>query len=102
MPQGSGAETLAAIGRLRTVSAVPQQLERGGDGLMRARPGEPPAPAPGTVLVTGALESSNVSLPEAMVNMISLSRQFELQVKLMRTAEDNAQSASSLLRMNGA
>lgn len=102
VPQGSGAETLAAIGRLRTVSAMPQQLERGGDGLMRARPGEPPAPAPGTVLVTGALESSNVSLPEAMVNMISLSRQFELQVKLMRTAEDNAQSASSLLRMNGA
>jgi flagellar basal-body rod protein FlgF len=101
VPQGSGAETLAAIGRLRTVSAQPQQLERGADGLMRARAGEPAVPAPGNVLVTGALESSNVSLPEAMVNMIGLSRQFELQVKLMRTAEDNAQAASSLLRLNG-
>ncbi|MES0874124.1 flagellar basal body rod protein FlgF [Sinimarinibacterium thermocellulolyticum] len=101
VPQGSGAETLAAIGRLRTVSAQPQQLERGADGLMRARPGQTPAPAPGNVLVTGALESSNVSLPETMVNMISLARQFELQVKLMRTAEDNARAATTLLRVGG-
>lgn len=101
VPQGSGAETLAAVGRLRTVSAAPQQLERGADGLMRARPGGEPVPAAGNVLVTGALESSNVSLPEAMVNMISLSRQFELQVKLMRTAEDNAQAANALLRVSG-
>ncbi len=101
VPQGSGAESLASIGRLRTVSANPAQLERGGDGLMRAKAGVTPPAAPGTVLMTGALESSNVSLPDAMVNMISLSRQFELQVKLMRTAEENAQAATSLMRVSG-
>ncbi len=101
VPQGQGAETLVSIGRLRTVEARPEQLERGVDGLMRAKPGELVAEAPGDVLVSGALESSNVNLPEAMVNMISLSRQFELQVKLMKTAEQNAQSAASLVRMGG-
>jgi flagellar basal-body rod protein FlgF len=99
VPQGGGAETLVAVGRLRTVEAVPEQLERGTDGLMRAKPGVALAPAAGNVLVSGAIESSNVNLPEAMVNMISLARQFELQVKLMRTAEENAQAASSLVRM---
>lgn len=101
VPQGSGAETLAAVGRLRTVEARPEDLERGADGLMRARPQAVLNPAAGTVLFSGALESSNVNLPEAMVNMISLARQFELQVKVMRTAEENAQSASTLVRMGG-
>ena len=56
-------------------------------------------PAAGNVLQAGALESSNVNLPEAMVRMIELARSFEMQSKLMRTAEDNAQAATSLLRM---
>lgn len=99
VPQGNGANTLVAVGRLRTVVARPDQLERGGDGLMRARPGVSLAAAPGTVLISGALESSNVSLPEAMVNMIALARQFELQTKLMRTVEQNDEAATSLLRM---
>ncbi|MEQ1439352.1 flagellar basal body rod protein FlgF [Fontimonas sp. SYSU GA230001] len=101
VPQGSGPETLVAVGRLRTVQAQPDQLERGSDGLMRARPGVALNPASGNVITAGALETSNVNLPEAMVNMISLARQFDLQVKVMRAAEDNAQAASSLVRMGG-
>jgi flagellar basal-body rod protein FlgF len=83
------------------VSAQPEQLQRGSDGLMRAREGEVLATAPGNVLQSGALESSNVNLPEAMVNMINLARQFELQVKVMKTAENNAQASAALLRMGG-
>ncbi|TJY62874.1 flagellar basal body rod protein FlgF [Sinimarinibacterium sp. CAU 1509] len=99
--QGQGAETLVAVGRLRTVAARPEQLARSEDGLMRAKPGEVLDPAAGNVVMSGALESSNVNLPEAMVNMISLSRQFEMQVKLMRTAENNAEAAATLVRMGG-
>lgn len=101
VPQGGGAETLVAVGRMRTVEAGPEQLERGADGLMRAKSGAALNPASGNVLISGALESSNVNLPEAMVNMISLARQFELQMKVVRTAEDNAQAATSLVRMGG-
>ena len=38
---------------------------------------------------------------DAMVTMIELSRRFDLQLKTIRTAEDNARSASSLLRVGG-
>jgi flagellar basal-body rod protein FlgF len=32
-----------------------------------------------------------------MVNMISLARQFEVQVKIMKTAEDNEASAARIM-----
>ena len=93
------AATLATVGRLKTVRVEPSQLQRGADGLMRATPDSSLQPAAGRVLTSGALEGSNVNLPEAMVNMISLARQFELQVKLMKTAEANSEAAASLTRM---
>ena len=49
-------------------------------------------------LITGSLESSNVNTADAMVNMIELARRFDLQVKAMRTAEENAATAAQLLR----
>lgn len=100
VPLGQGPESPAVVGRLKVVSAQPQQLDRGIDGLMRARAGETLEPASGTVLSAGALEGSNVNLAESMVTMIQLSRNFELQVKLMRTAEQNAQASASLMRMS--
>lgn len=98
-PLGSGTESLASVGRLRVVHATPDQLERGSDGLMRAKAGVTLDAASGNVVMSGALEGSNVNLPETMVNMISLARQFELQTKLMKTTEDNAAAASTLTRM---
>ena len=53
------------------------------------------------VLVTlspGALESSNVDLASCMVNMIELSRHFDLQVKALHTAEDDGASSAKLLQ----
>ena len=56
------------------------------------------APDAGVQLASGVLESSNVNVANAMVKMIELSRQFDLQVKAMRTAEENAATAAQLLR----
>ncbi len=99
VPLGQGPEAPATIGRLKVVKADASQIERASDGLMRARQGIELEPAPGNVLASGALEGSNVNLAESMVNMIALSRNFELQVKLMKTAEQNAQASDSLMRM---
>jgi flagellar basal-body rod protein FlgF len=49
-------------------------------------------------VTTGVLESSNVNIADAMVNMIELSRHFDLQVKAMRTAEENAAASAQLLK----
>jgi len=46
------------------------------------------------------LESSNVNVVDAMVNMISLARQFEMQMKLVSSAENNANKASQLFNMS--
>lgn len=99
VPQGQSPSTQATVGRIRVVTVDPKNLTRGNDGLMRARPGVDVTPVAGNSLATGALESSNVNLADTLVNMIQLARQFELQVKLMHTTDDNAQSSASLLRM---
>lgn len=100
VPQGQSAASPVVVGRLKVVTGNQTQLDRGGDGLMRPKPGTTLNPAAGDVLASGALESSNVNLATSMVNMINLARQFELQSKVMKAAEDNAQAANSLVSLN--
>jgi flagellar basal-body rod protein FlgF len=98
VPLGQGPETTANVGRIKVVNPPKEQVDRGEDGLFRMRDGTD-APADATVqIASGSLESSNVNIADAMVTMIELSRHFELQVKAMRTAEDNAAAATQLLR----
>ncbi len=99
-PQGSGPESTAVVGRIEVVGIDPTELRRGEDGLMRLIPDGTAQPLAGTSLAVGALESSNVSAADAMVKMIELARQFELQTKAIKTAEENAQSSATLLRMS--
>ena len=99
VPQGQSAAAQVVIGRLKVVTGAQTQLNRGVDGLMRAKPGAELNPAAGDVLSSGVLEGSNVNLAGAMVNMINLARQFELQSKVMRASEDNAQAATSLVKL---
>ena len=49
----------------------------------------------------GTLESSNVNIASAMVNMIELARQFDMQIKSLHNADENAQSATKLLQSSG-
>ena len=56
-------------------------------------------PADATVQVnSGAIESSNVNGVDAMVSIISLARQFEMQVKLMQQTDKNGQSLAQVLQ----
>jgi flagellar basal-body rod protein FlgF len=97
--QGQNPDTTSTVARLKLVNPPEEQLERGDDGLFRMKDGSP-APADANVQIgSGVLESSNVNAAEAMVNMIELARQFEMQVKAIRTAEENGAAAQQLLRM---
>ena len=84
-----------AIGRLKLVTPE-APLTRGTDGLFRAADGDLPAD-PAARLQDGALEGSNVSPVETMVQMISAARQFEQQIKMLQTAEQKEQGATKLL-----
>lgn len=99
-PIGQGASELAVIGRIKLVAPDPADLVKGADGLLRTRDGAP-APAEANVrLVSGALESSNVNAVEALMNMMSLARQFEAQTKLMETARDNDAASARLMNIS--
>lgn len=101
IPQGQAAAAPAVVGRLKVVAAQPQQLQRGVDGLFRpSSPDQKLDAAPGDVLASGVLEGSNVNLADTMVTMIQLARQFELQTKVMHSADDNASASTSLLKMS--
>ena len=102
IPQGEGPQTMAVIGRLRVVAAEDARLERGLDGLMRnTDPQQPFVQAQGKSLDSGQLEGSNVDAAGALVQMIQLQRQYEMQVKVIKHGDDNARSANSLLRLGG-
>jgi flagellar basal-body rod protein FlgF len=98
VPIGQGPETTALVGRIKLVNPPAETLVRGEDGLFRTADGTDAAPDANVRLASGVLEASNVNAANAMVKMIELSRQFDLQVKAMRTAEENAASSAQLLR----
>ncbi|WP_079201390.1 flagellar basal body rod protein FlgF [Pseudomonas sp. CC6-YY-74] len=97
---GEGPSVLAEVDRLKLVNPDLKQMEKGSDGLIRFK-GTGPVQADATVQITsGFLESSNVNAVEEMTAILSLSRQFELQVKMMRTAEDNAAAVARVLQIS--
>lgn len=87
-----------AIGRLKLVNPPETDLIRSDDGLFVTKSGSAEVDANVNV-VSGALEGSNVNVVDAMVTMISLARQFETQMKLVQSAENNANKASQLMSM---
>ncbi len=101
VPIGAENNTTAVVGRIKLVKPDLQNLEKNASGLFVQKNGQP-AEADGTVsLASGMLESSNVNAISEMVNMMSLARQYEMQVKLMKKAEEMDQSSSQLMRLNG-
>ena len=100
MPTFGTPNNANAIGRIKLVNPPETDLVRGADGLFRLRSGDAAPAEPTVKLTSGTLEGSNVNVTDAMVNLISLSRQFEMQMKMMQTADANAQRADQLLSMN--
>ena len=97
--QGQTPDTTSTVGRVKLVNPPPDQVARGDDGLFRMKDGSEAPPDANVQIGAGVLESSNVNTAEAMVNMIELARQFEMQVKAIRTAEENGGAAAQLLRI---
>jgi flagellar basal-body rod protein FlgF len=98
-PQGAPATESQEVGRIKLVKPVYQDIKRGEDGYFRQKNGED-AIADASVRVGGGmLEGSNVNAIEEMVNMISLQRHYEMQIKLMKKADTLVTSSNQLLRI---
>lgn len=106
IPEGVGPEALVEVGRIKLVTPEEGDLTRGEDGLFRARPNEEGVPGAlpadeNATLVSGALEGSNVSAVDAMISMIDVARRYDMQMKVLSTADENAQRANGILSIQG-
>lgn len=101
IPQGSNASNLVVLDRIKLVNPGNQALEKREDGLMHLKNagGPPVKPDANISLIQGVLEGSNVNPMSAMVEMIELQRNFELQSKVMKTTDDNAGVTAKLMQM---
>jgi flagellar basal-body rod protein FlgF len=88
------------LGRIKLVNPPENNLARGDDGLFRTKDASPAEADANVVMIGGSLESSNVNAADAMVNMINLARQFEMQMNLMKNAESNETKASQLFSLS--
>lgn len=99
--QGDSANQLAVVDRIKLVNPDPQSLAKGEDGLMRVRQGGA-APLDEAVQIrSGYLETSNVNAVEELTAILDLSRRFEMNLKMMSDAKENADSAASILQNLG-
>jgi flagellar basal-body rod protein FlgF len=96
VPQGQGPETLAQIGRIKLVNPDPTKLEKRTDGLVRLTSGKPAEADANVRVATGFIETSNVNMASTMVDMIEYARQFDVAVRMMHVADENASRASDL------
>lgn len=99
IPQGQGAATLVEVDRIKLVKPDPVQLQKEQDGLFRLIGGATADADADVRIESGAVESSNVNAVESMSEIIALARQFEMQVKMMKTFEEHSAQSTRILQM---
>jgi flagellar basal-body rod protein FlgF len=100
VPTGPVVSAVTIVGRIKLVNPPEANLVRGTEGLFHTADGSQVAADPNVTVVHGHLESSNVNSVEIMVDMITLARQFDMQMKVLQNADDNAKQAGTLLNIN--
>lgn len=100
IPSGSKPGAVTVLGRIKLVNPPEESITRADDGLFRTRDGNPADADIAVTVIGGSLEGSNVNVVDAMVNMISLARQFEMHMNLLKNAESNASKASQVLSLS--
>ena len=99
IPDDPKVTAVSIVGRLKLVNPPAEEMIRGDDGLFRLKDGGVALADPKVILVEGALESSNVNVIHEMVKMITLARQFDMQMKMLENAQHNSQQASEILTL---
>lgn len=94
---GDPPQAVAMVDQLKLVNPDPSTMTRGDDGLFRTGDGNPADPDPSVQVAAESLEGSNVNPVSAMVAMLDNARAFQLQSNLIKSADQNEQSANQIL-----
>lgn len=95
LPVGGG--VIAQEGQIKLVRAQGQPMLKGLDGLLRPQDGAVLAADASVSVRSGALEGSNVNAVEQMVATMNISRQFEMNIKMMKAADELAVTGNKLI-----
>lgn len=98
-PLGQGPETMAVVDRIKLVNPGLADLHKGTDGLLHLKNGTEADPDANVSVLSGSLEQSNVNVAKTLVNMIELARQYEMQVNAIKTAQEDADAAATMMRL---
>ena len=98
-PVDAPAGQFQAFGFLGTTSAANELLEKGMDGQIRRPDGSVPEPDQKVTLAQGMLEAANVDAVAELVHSIETQRQFEMNVKFIKLAEDIDRGGAELMRL---
>lgn len=94
--QGGGS---TIIDKVKLVNPEIKDLKRNEQGLFVLKNGENAEVDEGVSIVSGTVETSNVNAAATLVNMIELARQFEMQIKMLKTAEENNAQATQMMKL---
>lgn len=100
IPVGNKVANSNLIGRLKLVNPSENTLVRGDDGLFRTNDGTTPDSDSNVTVLSGSIEDSNVNAIDALVSMISLSKKFDMDIKLLTNAQNDDEKASTVLNMS--
>lgn len=97
VPVGGDVKSLAILDRIKLVTLDKNNLIKNEEGLIQLKQGGT-AQSDGTVkIINGAIEGSNVKAIDQMVAMISSGREFDSQMKILSTVDENGQKLAQLL-----
>lgn len=100
-PQGAPPDGMEEINRIKLANPSIKELRKGTDGLFRLANNQLITADANVEVVKGALEASNVNPIAEMTQLINLQHNYDMQVKMMRTAEDDDRSVTRLLNLRG-
>lgn len=98
-PLGKASNVMVVLDRVKLVNPPVEKLKKELYGLFRLQDGTPAKIDTNVTLASRAIESSNTNPVEALVTMINHHRQYEMQIKMMRSAEDDSTTANKLLQI---
>lgn len=98
LPVGQALSTIAVVGRIKLINPEGGLVMRD-DGLLRTQDGSNANADANVRVASGMLESSNVNAIQALTAMIDLARQFETQIKLIKTAEETDAASAKLMNI---
>lgn len=99
VPLGGDPKSATILDRIKLVTLDKNNIIKNSEGLFQLKNGGIPTAADGSVKVkSGAIEGSNVNAIDQMVEMITSGREYDANMKVMSTMEDNLQKLAQVLQ----